>query len=30
MSKKISRNDLMGIGIFFLWIGLLVWLSTTK
>ena len=30
ISKKINRNDLMGIGIFFLWIGLLVWLSTTK
>ena len=28
--KKTNRNDLMGIGIFFLWIDLLVWLSITK
>ena len=25
-----NRNELMGIGVFFLWIGLLVYLSITK
>ena len=30
MSNKMNRNELMGIGVFFLWIGLLVYLSITK